>query len=251
MRHAEEVMGTVVSFDLRLGRLSEREGRSALQAACARLHHLDAVFSTHRPQSPMSRLRRGEIELETAPEEIAEVLELCADARRLSGGWFDPWAMPGGVDPTGLVKGWAAERALDELRGAGVRAAMVNAAGDVATFGEPDRGRPWRMGIADPFGPERIAWAVDVAGAVATSGTYERGAHVLDPRTAAPATGVASATVTGPDLGVADALATGLLAGGQPVFDRVVSLRDYAALYLDAAGMWHATPSMETRLTRC
>ena len=76
------------------------------------LHHADEVFSTWQPDSPISRLRSGQITDAQAPAEVAEVLERCAAARELSGGWFDPWAMPGGIDPTGFVKGWAAQRAL-------------------------------------------------------------------------------------------------------------------------------------------
>lgn len=70
----------------------------------------------------------------------AEVLDLCENARRASGGWFDPWAMPAGVDPTGLVKGWAVEQALAVLHEAGMEAAMVNGGGDIAVFGAPARG---------------------------------------------------------------------------------------------------------------
>ena len=93
----------------------------ARRRAEARLRWVDDVFSTWKPESPVSRLRRGEIGLGDAPPEVAEVLELCRRAREASDGWFDPWAMPGGVDPTGLVKGWAVERALDEFE-AGRRA---------------------------------------------------------------------------------------------------------------------------------
>ena len=89
----------------------------AVARAQAELRWVDDVFSTWKPESPVSRLRRGEIRLEDAPPEVAEVLELCRRAREASDGWFDPWAMPGGVDPTGLVKGWAAQRALAHHRG--------------------------------------------------------------------------------------------------------------------------------------
>jgi thiamine biosynthesis lipoprotein len=236
MRHAEEVMGTVVSFDLRAGALGKHALPAALDSACAALHEADALFSTWKPDSALSRLRRGELESGSAPDDLVEVLRLCAEARDLSGGWFDPWRLPGGVDPTGLVKGWAAERALARLKDAGVAAAMVNAAGDVAAFGEPEPGRRWRIGIRDPRSATGLLVAVELHGALATSGTYERGNHVLDPHTGRPADVLLSASVAGPSLTVADALATGLLAGGEPALDMFASLEGYDALVMRADG---------------
>ena len=168
----------------------------------------------------MNRLRRGEIGLEEAPPEVTDVLELCRRARVATDGWFDPWAMPGGVDPTGLVKGWAVERALDEFRRAGVPAAMINAGGDIAVYGQPAPGQPWRIGIQHPLAADRILLTADLAGAgaVATSGSYERGEHLLDPHSGRPTSVLLSATVIGHDLAFADALATGAvrIAGRAP-----------------------------------
>ncbi len=160
------------------GRLDE-----ALTRAEAKLVWVDEVFSTWKPESPVSRLRRGEIELEQAPPEVAEVLELCRRARDASDGWFDPWGLPGGVDPTGLVKGWGAERALDEIKAAGVQGAMINAGGDIAVYGQPAPGQPWRIAVRDPRDAEIMLLVVefDGPGAVATSGRYERGDHLLVP----------------------------------------------------------------------
>ncbi len=150
----------------------------------------------------MSRLRRGEATVGQMPPEVAGVLEACRAARVLSDGWFDPWALPGGVDPTGYVKGWAAERALDALRMPDVAAAVVNAAGDIASFGGPAPGAPFRFAVVDPFDRARLACVVEHTGAVATSGTYERGQHLFDPHSRRAASAVASATVTGPELGL-------------------------------------------------
>jgi len=141
VRHAEPVMGTVFSFVVYGGDLAEISVRAALGRACDGLHEDDATFSTWHADSPMSRVRRGELALRDAPPEMVEVLVACASARELSGGWFDPWAMPGGVDPTGLVKGWAAERAAAELARWGVAAALINAGGDIVTFGQREPGR--------------------------------------------------------------------------------------------------------------
>lgn len=211
--HAEVVMGTVVSFVLDPGALGRRSVAAALRDACAELHRIDDVFSLWKPASPMSRIRRGELAPEAASEEVRAVLAACAAARDASGGLFDPWAVPGGVDPSGYVKGWAAGRARDCLAAAGIRAALVNAGGDIATFGGPGAGRRWRVGIRHPWRSDALACVIEADGAVATSGSYERGAHLVDPRTAAPSLAIASATVVGPDPGLADAFATALAVG--------------------------------------
>jgi thiamine biosynthesis lipoprotein len=240
VRHAEQVMGTVVSFDLRPGDVPDAVVVQALSDAIAGLHRVDTVFSTWKPESSVSRLRRGELKLAQCPTDVARVLALCEEARDASQGWFDPWAMPGGVDPTGLVKGWAAERALDTLLAAGIPAAMVNAGGDIAVAGEPEPGRSWRIGVRDPVNLDDFTTVVPVSGrgAVATSGAYERGFHVLLPTTGQPAYGVLSATVVGPDLAIADALATGLVAGGQEAMGVFPQLPGYSCwLVLPGGGL--------------
>jgi len=214
LRQDFSVMGTVVSFDVRRGAVSGPAARRAMRAACTVLARLDAVFSLWKPDSPMSRLRRGDITLGEAPPEVVEVLDRCDEVRRRTHGWFDPWSMPGGLDPTGLVKGWAATRALAVLVDAGVAGAMVNAGGDVATAGEPAPGAPWRIGITDPRDPGRLLCAVVSPGAVATSGTYERGLHLIDPFSGLRRSAYRSATVVGSDLALADALATALCVSG-------------------------------------
>ncbi|HLN05160.1 MAG TPA: FAD:protein FMN transferase [Acidimicrobiales bacterium] len=236
IRRVHPVMGTMVSFDVRVSDAERSTALVALARACARLDRADAVFSTWRPNSPMSLLRRNMISLAEAPAVIAVVLELCAVARDLSGGWFDPWAMPGGVDPTGLVKGWAADQALRELRAAGVRAAMVSAGGDLATFGGPEPGLAWRIGVRDPWAIDRIACVVESPGAVATSGCYERGLHVVDPQTGLADARCVSATVVGPELWLADALATGLLVAGEVGLAHIEALEGYEAYVISERG---------------
>ena len=93
-------MGTVVTIDVYTADATAgAEVSRQLATARAVLQRADAVFSTWKPDSPVSRLRRGEITCAQAPAEVSEVLEQCAVARGLSGGWFDPWAMPGGSTP--------------------------------------------------------------------------------------------------------------------------------------------------------
>lgn len=217
-----------------------------LAGAVAILHRADEVFSTWRPDSPVSRLRRGEITSAQAPAEVAGILERCAIARDLSGGWFDPWAVPGGFDPSGYVKGWAAQEALAAFGAtglgatgfgaAGVCGVLVNAAGDIASAGGMGDGRPFRIGIADPRAPLRLAEVVELDGAIATSGTYERGEHLIDPRSGRPAARAASASVTGPDLGLADALATAMAVAGEAGLALIDEIDGYEALVINPDG---------------
>jgi thiamine biosynthesis lipoprotein len=239
IRRRVEVMGTVVSFAVQPGRVGEPDVFLALAEARRRLLAADAVFSTWKPASPLSRLRRGEISIGDCPPEVATVAERCARAREASAGWFDPWALPGGFDPTGLVKGWAAARALHAL--GGVDGAMVSAGGDIALSGRPGPERRWRVGIQDPFDRSRVFAVAEPVAAIATSGGYERGAHIADPRTGRPAAGVASATVTGPELDLADALATAVVAGGDEAFDAVRALPGYEALVVGHDGQARAS----------
>ena len=273
--HAEHVMGTVFSFTAVHGGAPRSAVRAALDAACRMLHHYDALFSTWNPDSPVSRLRRGEATLGQMPSEFAEVLAECHAAKAASGGWFDPWAMPGGFDPTGLVKGWATERALEALRGAGMAGALVNGGGDVAVFGAPADGQRWRVGIRHPWRPDALACVIELGlepaggsggspprasvgqgsvteerglepaggsggspprASVATSGLYERGAHLIDPATGRPASRAASATVTGPSLALADALATGVAVGGDEALALVAGLPGYAGYLIRPDG---------------
>ena len=226
------------------GQLSEQLGTQLsrqLAEAVAILRHADETFSTWRPDSPVSRLRRGEITSAQAPPQVGEVLARCAVARDLSGGWFDPWAVPGGFDPSGYVKGWAAQNALAAFGGNGICGVLVNAAGDIATVGGPGDGRPFRVGITDPRSPYQLAEIVELTGAIATSGTYERGDHLIDPHSGRPAARAASASVTGPDLGLADALATAAAVAGEPVLALIAELDGYEALIISPDGAMRRT----------
>lgn len=242
--HVEEVMGTVVSFEVHPGDAGAQAARLAVAQACRLLHAADATFSTWDPRSPMSQLRRGEASLAAVPAEIPSVLALCRRAREMSKGWFDPWAMPGGLDPTGLVKGWAIEQALGVLRRAGIPAALVNGGGDLAAVGQPAGGGPWRVGIRHPWRPDALACVIGVDAAIATSGTYERGEHLTDPFTGRPAARTVSATVTGRDLAIVDALATALAAGGDEVLAVVAELEGYEGYLIRPDGSEESTEGM-------
>jgi thiamine biosynthesis lipoprotein len=241
--HTEQVMGTVVSFRVHPGRSDRDRVQQAVREACESLHAVDATFSTWRSDSAVSRLRRGELALDEAPPEVVEVLGLCARVKEMSGGWFDPWVLPGGVDPTGLVKGWSLDGALRIIREAGVDAALLNAGGDICGFGAPD-GDGWRIGIRHPWIADGLACIVRIDAAVATSGSYERGPHLVDPRTRTRTTRTASATVTGPSLAVCDALATALAVGGDEAYELISDLGTYEAYLIRQDGTERVTDAL-------
>ncbi|MEU4145304.1 FAD:protein FMN transferase [Streptomyces parvulus] len=209
-------MGTVFSFDVRGG--EPAAVRAALDEAVAGLRRADEAFSTYREDSQVSRLARDEVAVEECAPEVAEVLGLAAEAERVSGGWFST-RYRGRLDPTGIVKGWAVERAARRLAAAGATGVSLNGGGDVQVLGTPGSGRPWRVGVSDPLRPGGLAAVVSAAGAaelaVATSGSAERGAHVVDPRTGRSAvTDLLSVTVVAPRLTWADCWATAAFAMG-------------------------------------
>ncbi|WP_307806623.1 FAD:protein FMN transferase [Streptomyces sp. FH025] len=209
LRHAEPVMGTVFSIAVRD---PGPDTEPVLRRIVERLHRIDAVFSTYRPESDVSRLGRGELALADCDPDVRTVLAACREVAAETDGYFTE--RPGGrLDPSGWVKGWAVEEAAGLLRASGARQYCVSGGGDVQTSGGP-----WRVGIADPRQPDRLTAVLSGDGlAVATSGTAERGAHILDPHTGRPADGLLSLTLVGaPGTGIArtDAWATAAFAMG-------------------------------------
>ncbi|MCU1592345.1 MAG: hypothetical protein JWP11_3601 [Frankiales bacterium] len=211
-------------------------------AAYDELRHADAVFSTYRDDSDLSRLRSGEITAAHADPAVDEVLALCADAKRATDGWFDV-DLPGGLDPSGLVKGWAIERSLavlEQLTGVDV---CLNVGGDVAVRVWPGS-LPFVAGIEDPRDRSRVATTVALsAGGLATSGTAARGLHIIDPHTGQAVADVASVSVIGPSLMWADVHATAAFARGREGVRWVESVPSYDALVIHLDGSSEATTS--------
>ncbi|HXR12436.1 MAG TPA: FAD:protein FMN transferase [Gaiellaceae bacterium] len=236
MHRVEHVMGMPIVVALR----GERDGDETLvDEVFDRFREIDRAFSTFREDSEISRIRRGELAIADASDEVQHVLARCAELRVETDGFFDADACSrGGVDPSGLVKGWAVDEACAILDRANARDYAVNAGGDIRT-----RGR-WTIGIQHPLDAKEVAKVVEGEDlAVATSGAYERGEHVRDPHTGAAPHGILSVTITGPDLATADAYATAAYAmGGHRAPNWTARLRGYEAMTILADGRVLATP---------
>jgi FAD:protein FMN transferase len=207
-------MGTVVSIEL-----ADSHPSAVLTGmiadVCAWLHEVDARFSTYKPDSEVNRFQRRELALDDCSPDMRHVLDACADLWRETDGYFDAYAS-GPLDPSGYVKGWSVEVASARLAAAGSTRHYINAGGDIRMRGLNADGKAWRVGIRHPWEADKLSWVLALTdGAVATSGCYERGDHVRNPRTGNPARGLRSVTVVGPDLARADAYATAGLAMGE------------------------------------
>ena len=217
LHHVEHVMGMAVSIDIR-----DDIAANSIDEVVAWLHHVDATFSTYKLESPISRVGSGELTLDDMSDEVLGVLALCEELNTQTNGAFDALAVlaPNGnyLDPSGLVKGWSIERAGELLSARGATNFCITAGGDIVVRGQPTRDQPWRIGVRHPDHPDKSAVVVLGSGrlAVATSATYERGAHIIDPATGQPVADIASVTIVGPDLTFADAYATSVFVMGIP-----------------------------------
>jgi thiamine biosynthesis lipoprotein len=206
-RHTEQVMGTAVTVEIRDAVVPA----PALERAFAQLRWVDRMFSTYDEDSQISAINAGALDVRDAHPVVRQVLAQCDALRTATHGYFDVRApLPGGIDPSGLVKGWAVDLAFAGLQRAGVRALCIEAGGDLRVTGGP-----WRIGIRHPRQHEHVAAVVVLgSGAVATSGAYERGEHIVDPHTGRAPTGTLSVTVIDDTLAQADAHATSAFAMG-------------------------------------
>lgn len=247
------IMGTVMSITAP-GATDPELFTAAAEAAFACLRDADEVFSPFKADSPVSLIRDGVLrvaELGGHPDgaRIEDVLDICLSLKIESGGAFDAWAVgdPPVFDPCGAVKGWAAERASATLAAHGLTSHSLVAGGDVRVRGGAGD-RPWRVGITDPHRPGQVLTVAELAdGAVATSGTAERGAHIWDPRTGRPASDVVQVTVVGPSLTWADGYATAAMALGARAYDWLSDLAGrtgYEGLVVDRETGVRWTPRM-------
>lgn len=223
LRRVEQIMGTAISLEI-AGTTPPDVAARLADEVYAWMRLVDDTFSTYKADSEVTRLHTGALTAAAACADLRQVLATCADLWRDTDGYFDVYAT-GRLDPSGYVKGWAVQVASDRLLAAGAADHSLNAGGDVRVRGLSPAGGPWRVGVRHPWDPAAVCFVL--AGSdlgIATSGTYERGQHVVDPRGGGPATGLRSVTVTGPDLGRADALATAAVAMGAAGLDWLARL---------------------------
>jgi thiamine biosynthesis lipoprotein len=222
-------MGMPIVVDVRDDRAGADE---AVDRLFAWFREVDERFSTYKASSEISRLNRGELHVRDCHPDVRDVLARCDELREESGGYFDArYATLTEVDPSGLVKGWSVDRGAELLEAGGIANFAINAGGDIRMCGAALPDPVWRTGIEHPLLRDRVAAVVEANDlALATSGAYVRGRHILDPHTGRPPDGLLSVTIAGPDLATADAYATAAFAMGRDGPHWTAELRPFEAM---------------------
>lgn len=177
--------------------------------------YIDETFSVFKERSEISRINRHEIPAGRYSRDMAEVLSMCDQTKRDTGGYFDI-RRNGMLDPSGLVKGWAVNRAAHMLREKGFVNFYIDAGGDIQASGKNSRGTAWTVGIRNPFNRHENVKVVSLENkGIATSGTYVRGQHIYDPKSGKRVTDPVSLTVIADNVYEADRFATAAFAMGR------------------------------------
>jgi thiamine biosynthesis lipoprotein len=239
LRRVEQIMGMPILADVR-----DECPEGLLDELFDWFREVDARFSTYKDDSEISRLNRGELAVRDCHPDVRWVLARCDEIREVTGGYFDArYESLTSVDPSGLVKGWSVDRGGELLERRGIRNYSINAGGDIRMRGAALPDLAWRTGIQNPQELDRLAAIVEANDlALATSGTYIRGQHIVDPHSGEPPSGLLSVTIAGDDLATADAFATAAYAMGDAGAGWTARIHPYEALSILADGTSLSTP---------
>jgi thiamine biosynthesis lipoprotein len=210
-----------------------------LERVFAHFEAVDARFSPFKADSEVSALNRGDVPPWARSAELEEVLELAEQTRRETRGYFDIRRPSGGIDPSGIVKGWAIRNAARLLADEGWRDYCVNAGGDIQCAGRNAEGAPWRIGIRNPFNARQSIKTLQPGDAgIATSGTSIRGQHIYDPHHPDRRLNeILSLTVIAADICDADRFATAAFAMGDEAISFIAETPGLEGYAVDRHGV--------------
>jgi FAD:protein FMN transferase len=213
-------------------------------------HAVDATFSTYKEDSEISKINRGELREDEYSAEMSTVLALSAQTKQETQGYFDI-RHNRIIDPSGIVKGWAILQAAHMLKEAGYANFYIDAGGDIQVAGTKN-GRPWRIGIRNPFNrQEHVKVLLVTDKGIATSGTAIRGQHIYNPHDPhTPLADIVSLTVIGPDVYEADRFATAAFAMGKRGISFIERLPGFEGYMIDASARATFTSGFERYVLR-
>ena len=241
MRRSQMIMGTGVSVDIP----GSKEDIFEKVFEC--LREIDRKFSPYKEDSEVSKYRRGELREAGLSVEMKFVLHACRKAEEKTNGYFSAW-YGSEWDPSGYVKGWAIEKAGMIIKKSGYRTFCVSIGGDLQAAS--DGSKKWSIGIQDPTDKSKILDLLSISNsAMATSGNYERGIHIINPKTSKPATDLLSLSVVGPGILEADILATAGFAAGKNWREVLAKFAEYEALAVRKNMQTEMTAGFEAHLS--
>ena len=163
----------------------------------------------------MSQINRGELKESEYSNDMKKILYLCEKTKKETNGYFDIHRN-NIIDPSGIVKGYAVFEAAKILKNKGFDNFYIEIAGDAQTYGKNEKKEKWSVGIQNPFNLSEIVKVVNLKDkGIATSGTYERGNHIYNPKSKEKVDDIISITVIGPNVYEADRFATAVFAMGR------------------------------------
>jgi len=211
---------------------------------------VDEIFSTYKENSEISRLNRGELGLQDVSAQVRTILRLSEQTRRQTQGYFDIRCQVG-LDPSGIVKGWAIRQAARLLKERGLQNFCIDAGGDIQLAGQR-QGQLWRVGIRNPFKrTENVKVLALGECGVATSGSAVRGQHIYNPhQPQTPIREIVSLTVIGPDVYEADRFATAAFAMGRQGIQFIERLQGFEGYLIDEEARATLTSGFERYVVR-
>jgi thiamine biosynthesis lipoprotein len=243
MKQTKNLMGMPVTVEIVDSQATEKDLAIAYDYFTA----VDERFSTYKTSSEISKINSGEITPENYSTEMKEIFALAQQTKEQSDGFFDI-KHNGIYDPSGIVKGWAINNAAKLLAEKGFENFYVEAGGDIQVRGLNHEGRPWRVGIRNPFNQNEIIKAVELKEnkGMATSGNYIRGDHIYNPHASAEIIkDIVSLTVIAANVYEADRFATAVFAMGADGINFIEKLSGLEGYLVDKNGIATYTSGFE------
>jgi len=225
MRKVQTIMGIPISIEIPTG------NEKIFIESFAIFSEIDHRFSTYKMDSEVSHFNEGVISLKDCSGSFKDIYAKCQQLKKETNGYFDAFYNKK-YDPSGYVKGYAIDQVANFLKQKGYSEFLINAGGDIAASSHSSK--KWKIGIADPSNTKKILAHLEVDSiTVATSGTYERGDHIIDPLTKKKPDFFKSVTVFGPSILIADVYATVIFAKGKKGLELLQQLPGYSCIYVD------------------
>lgn len=234
MKETRITMGMPTTIEL----VDDFAKQEHIDKAFAYFQYVDDVFSPFKDSSEISKINRGEIFEKDYSLDMQEIFQKSEDTKEKSNGYFDIRNFDGGINPSGLVKGWAIHNVARMFDNIGLKNFYVEVAGDIEVRGHNKDNDLWKVGIRNPFNKNEIIKVVQLKDCgIATSGNYMQGQHIYNPITKQKEINdIVSLTVIGKDAYEADRFATPAFAMGREGANFISSLPGFEAYMVDKGG---------------